>query len=207
VYGFDETWGYCWYATEGVPASTVLVRMIFTYSLPSLLGMLYLIIATVTISYAVFREGGILSTTGSTATTPPETDTPFDSNTSPPFSSTSTSPPHKPAFIKSGLAGPKEEVRRDRKPPKFPMKTSSRIVATTHPQSQTARLPKRGNSTGTRPSVHIPVEGLSRSASRRTVAMRQLTIRLIGTSIIITHSESIINRLIPGSSTDDLFGP
>jgi hypothetical protein len=139
--------------TQRIPTSTVLVRVISTYSLPTFLYMLYLIIATVTISYAVFQEGGILTATGSTATTPPEPDTPFDSSTSPPFSSTSTSSPHKLAFIKSSLAGLKEGVKRDRKPPNFSTKTASRIVAMTHSQSQTARLPSRSE---TIPRAHGP---------------------------------------------------
>lgn len=182
VYGFDQTWGYCWYATQGLSTSTVLIRMIFTYSLPTFLCVLYLIIATVTISYAVFGNGSVPSESGSGVPIPPIADTPFSSNTLPLSSATSTSPPHKPSFLKSGLASLKAEIKHDRKPRKFPAtEPSPQVVATNTAPLTIPRDHKQSNSTGTQPSAHVRVEGPPRGLSRKTAVMRQLTIRLIGT--------------------------
>jgi hypothetical protein len=53
-FGYDQTWGYCWYSTENVSTSLVLTRILLTYSIPTLLGIIYLILAAITISFSVF---------------------------------------------------------------------------------------------------------------------------------------------------------
>lgn len=57
-FGYDQSWGYCWYNTVNVPPDLVLIRIIFTYSLPTLLCILYLVFATITITFAVFGKYG-----------------------------------------------------------------------------------------------------------------------------------------------------
>ncbi|KIM25629.1 hypothetical protein M408DRAFT_40298, partial [Serendipita vermifera MAFF 305830] len=127
TYGYDETWGYCWYATQGISPSTVLIRMLFTYSLPTLLCMLYLLVATVTISIAVFSSP--LTPSSGNVFKPSVSDTSSENHTFPP------------------------SVPEDRR-----LSGSSEI----------------------QPNVQIRVERVRPALSRKALAMRQLTVRLIG---------------------------
>ena len=56
LYGYDQNWDMCWYATEGKTTAEVLNRYLFTFGLWSLVSMLYLIIAAATIMSAVFSK-------------------------------------------------------------------------------------------------------------------------------------------------------
>jgi hypothetical protein len=55
VYGFDQTFDYCWYETRGINDHTVLLRMILTYNLWLSIALLYLIIAATLITWSIFN--------------------------------------------------------------------------------------------------------------------------------------------------------
>jgi hypothetical protein len=61
VYGFDQTFNYCWYETRGINDHTVLLRMVLTYNLWLSISLLYLIIAAALVTSAVFNTNNPLA--------------------------------------------------------------------------------------------------------------------------------------------------
>jgi hypothetical protein len=55
VYGYDETFSYCWYETRGLDNHTVILRMVFTYNLWLCLTLLYLVVAATLITWSIFN--------------------------------------------------------------------------------------------------------------------------------------------------------
>lgn len=172
TYGYDETWGYCWYATQGISPSTVLIRMLFTYSLPTLLCMLYLLVATVTISIAVFSSP--LTPSSGNVFKPSVSDTSSENHTFPP----SVSEDRRLRFPAHSIAGVTEKLRSDRKPTS-PPDQAALGPSTKSPMSH-SMSPKRSGSSEIQPNVQIRVERVRPALSRKALAMRQLTVRLIG---------------------------
>lgn len=64
VYGFDEAYDYCWYATENVSADTLTVRIIVTWSLWLFIAVGYLVVAVTLITYALGSTRGPLTDRG-----------------------------------------------------------------------------------------------------------------------------------------------
>lgn len=61
VYGFDESWSFCWIATDGRTRKDILVRYILTFGFWCLASILYLIIAALSITFAVFSANSRLN--------------------------------------------------------------------------------------------------------------------------------------------------
>jgi len=61
VYGFDETYNYCWYNTDNVSTETVLVRVIMTWSLWLFIAGGYLVIAVMMITCFLGSKRGPLT--------------------------------------------------------------------------------------------------------------------------------------------------
>ncbi|KAG8815058.1 hypothetical protein FRC17_000874 [Serendipita sp. 399] len=223
-FGYDKTWGYCWYATEGVPPRLVLLRIVFTYCLPTLLCMLYLIIATITISYAVFwKQPSVLglpvtnlvslSNSSRSPNSPRESDYVagggITSPTQAPLSSSSSHSNGKRRQIsprRSGMnslessSGVHAPSSAELPPPPLvvlpqgSMSTERKIWGTVERQRKDEAITKGENYPP--PSAAGPLKAERRKLSKRTLALRQLTIRLIG--YIVTP----ILCLLPGIILD-----
>ncbi|KIM30013.1 hypothetical protein M408DRAFT_67003 [Serendipita vermifera MAFF 305830] len=61
TYGYDASWDLCWYATEGKTPNEVLIRYLFTFGLWCLVSMLYLVVAAISILIAVFSKSSRLN--------------------------------------------------------------------------------------------------------------------------------------------------
>ena len=62
VYGYDQTFEYCWYETRGLDDRTIVLRMVFTYNLWLCITLLYLVVAAVLITWSVFNSRSPLAT-------------------------------------------------------------------------------------------------------------------------------------------------
>ena len=62
VYGYDETFEYCWYETRGLDDSTIILRMVFTYNLWLCITLLYLVVAAILIIWSIFNSSSPLAT-------------------------------------------------------------------------------------------------------------------------------------------------
>ena len=62
VYGYDQTFEYCWYETRGLDDHTIVLRMVFTYNLWLCITLLYLVVAAVLITWSVFNSHSPLAT-------------------------------------------------------------------------------------------------------------------------------------------------
>ncbi|KAG8867482.1 hypothetical protein FRC20_005637 [Serendipita sp. 405] len=225
-FGYDKTWGYCWYATEGVSPRLVLLRIIFTYCLPTLLCMLYLFIATVTISFAVFRkqsnirglpmtspldDRSLSSLSGNRSSSQRRGYVAGGSVTSPkearPSSASSYSnrAPHGKEEIRSPATSSSLDAPSSSGQHVFP--PSHPVVLPSSPASPArafwalTSLNKHrvGKVSYPKDEDHPPLEAKARSEqklSRRTLVLRKLTIRLIG--YIVTP----ILCLLPGIILD-----
>jgi hypothetical protein len=56
LYGYDQSWDMCWYATEGKTPNEVLLQYLFTFGLWCLVSMFYLTVSAITIMVAVFSK-------------------------------------------------------------------------------------------------------------------------------------------------------
>ncbi|KIM26987.1 hypothetical protein M408DRAFT_330344 [Serendipita vermifera MAFF 305830] len=61
LYGYDASFDMCWYKTEGKTSHEVLLPYLFTFALWCLLTILYLILAAISITYAVFWKNSRLN--------------------------------------------------------------------------------------------------------------------------------------------------
>lgn len=61
VYGFDETYNYCWYNTDNVSTNTLLIRIIMTWSLWLFIAGGYLVIAVMMITCFLGSKRGPLT--------------------------------------------------------------------------------------------------------------------------------------------------
>ncbi|KAG8831897.1 hypothetical protein FRC17_002392, partial [Serendipita sp. 399] len=61
VYGYDASYDFCWYASDGSNQQKVVTRYVLTFGFWCLAVMLYLVIAAITIIYAVFSKSSRLN--------------------------------------------------------------------------------------------------------------------------------------------------
>ncbi|PVG03713.1 hypothetical protein CPB86DRAFT_304101 [Serendipita vermifera] len=208
-YGYDETWGYCWYSTENVPASLTLVRILLTYSIPTLICMLYLLVASITIWVSVFgtysntlpfsqqsnetsieRHNGKRRASYAKEAFPSAklakshnyVESPMQDrlSASSGFASSTVSPPPRASFAK-----PSYSIARVLLPARSTDAAGSATVDIESNYSQQRNISDMGNQNGN-----------YRGTQRRNAVLRQLTIRLIG------YNLTPILCLLPGIILD-----
>ena len=62
VYGYDQTFAYCWYETRGLDDSAIVLRMVFTYNLWLCIALLHLVVAAMLITWSIFNSRSPLAT-------------------------------------------------------------------------------------------------------------------------------------------------
>lgn len=153
--------------------------MVLTYSLPTLLCMLYLLVATITISFAVFGQRSAPIMTRSKY---PSISTSSDPHTFPPSSPLDTSRYRSAPTVATDPSDRPQQYSRDRKPPSISGPQAALQMFTGTPLTSPA-FPKRSRSSESQPSAHVRIERVQAGPSRKTIVMRQLTVRLIGWSL------------------------
>jgi len=195
VYGYDAVYDLCWIASDGTASEQVLVRYLLTFGAWCLAGMLYLIIAAVTIIHAVFSRSSKMNQLASSLSRTLASSSPLPSNTtggirpSSRYSSfqTNTDPilnqnahptaaypspaPHEVTFYSL-----KSEFEDEPPTPTIPQRpTTAHSVKSRNIHAQNSGL-----------GSHPPPRQRNATLSRRSLAMRALAFRLLGYILIPT---------------------
>ncbi|CAG7853085.1 SubName: Full=Uncharacterized protein {ECO:0000313/EMBL:CCA70836.1} [Serendipita indica DSM 11827] len=209
VYGYDASYDFCWYASDGTHQHKVVVRYILTFGMWCLAVMVYLIVAAMTIIWVVFSKTSKMNqlattlsrTLGSSALHTPSASAP---GTLPKISI-------RPSSGHSKYTAPTDLGMGNNQPTHFFTPTQSAVGGAPFDKSEVDTEPatpitpvksksqyRRTYSTAHSGSVPVANHHPTGTLSRRSLAMRALALRLLGYILIPTVCilPSVIQDLI-----------
>ncbi|CAG7853086.1 SubName: Full=Uncharacterized protein {ECO:0000313/EMBL:CCA70837.1} [Serendipita indica DSM 11827] len=198
VYGYDASYDLCWYASDGTHQHKVVVRYILTFGMWCLSVMVYLIIAAMTIIWAVFSKTSKMNQLATTLSRSLGSSAPRTPSASGPHTLPKISV--RPSSGHAKYTVPEDIGVGNNQPTHFYTPTQSAIGGAAFNKSEfdsepvTPMTPVKLHPRYKRPysttqsggSVSAAAQHPSGTLSRRSLAMRALALRLLGYILIPT---------------------